>query len=79
MNTNTLILFGACAVAAFLLLKPNKAKADGGGVSDLVQEVLNASQPGDEAYGWTYYNNGVAISPTGDYYKNGVKVWGPTA
>lgn len=43
-----------------------------------VEEIPNAAQPGDEAYGWKYYSDGTAISPTGTYYYQGEQVWSPS-
>lgn len=34
--------------------------------------------PTDPGYGWSYYDSGVAISPSGDYYYNGDLVWSPS-
>lgn len=42
-------------------------------------EVSNTALPGQEGYGWKYYSDGTAISPEGDYYSNGIKVWSPSA
>ena len=78
MKSSHLILLAAVGVAAWILMKPKTAGAAGGNsVFDGVVEILNTSVPGQEAWGWTYYNNGVAISPDGSYYKNGVKIWSP--
>jgi len=79
MKTSHLILLGALGVAAWLVLKPKAASAAGRTTTtfDKVTEILNNSVPGEAAWGWTYYNNGVAIGPDGTYYKNGEKVWSP--
>ena len=45
--------------------------------SDFVSEIANTALPGQEGYGWSYYDNGTAISPTGEYYLNGELVWSP--
>lgn len=80
MKTSHLILLAGIGVAAWFLLRPKSAGAAGitfpTGL-DSVVEIPNLSVPGQEAWGWTYYNNGVAIGPDGTYYKNGVKVWSP--
>lgn len=39
--------------------------------------VPTASAPGDDAWGWTYYQNGIVIGADGAYYFNGKKVWSP--
>jgi hypothetical protein len=44
-----------------------------------VEEIPNAAQPGEEAYGWKYYSDGTAISPTGTYYYQGEQVWSPSS
>ena len=44
-----------------------------------VEEIPNAAQPGDEAYGWKYYSDGTAISPTNTYYYQGEQVWSPSS
>lgn len=41
--------------------------------------VANSALPGQDGWGWDYFDNGVAISPSGDYYLNGTKVWSPSA
>jgi hypothetical protein len=46
--------------------------------TDPVTEVGNTSLPGDEAYGWKYYSDGTAISPSGEYYYQGEEVWSPS-
>lgn len=46
--------------------------------SDSVTEVDNTALPGDEAYGWKYYSDGTAISPSGEYYYQGEEVWSPS-
>jgi len=76
-NNTTLILLAAAGAAAYLLLKSKPAS---GGTktrtnTDLVSEILNNDTPGQAGYGWRYFDNGVAISPNGIYYKNGVEVW----
>lgn len=79
MKASHLILLGALGVAAWLVLKPKAAGAVTriGNTFDGVTEILNNSVPGEAAWGWKYYNNGVAIGPDGTYYKNGEKVWSP--
>lgn len=49
--------------------------ASGGG---FVREIINDDLPGQPGYGWSYYENGTAISPNGTYYHQGVPVWSPT-
>jgi hypothetical protein len=80
MKTSHLILLAALGVGAWLLMRPRTAGAAGIRITpglDSVVEIPNLSVPGQEAWGWTYYNNGIAIGPDGSYYKNGAKVWSP--
>lgn len=42
-----------------------------------VSEITNTSLPGDEAYGWRYFDNGTVIDPTGNYYLDGELIWSP--
>lgn len=41
-------------------------------------QIENLALPGSDAWGWQYFTDGVAISPSGDYYLNGNKVWSPS-
>lgn len=43
-----------------------------------VTEIDNPTTPGQAGYGWKYYSDGTAISPQGEYYYQGEKVWGPS-
>lgn len=45
--------------------------------SDYVTEIPNTTNPGDIGYGWKYYSDGTAISPTGSYYYQGQSVYDP--
>lgn len=45
--------------------------------SSNVSLVENNALPGEEGYGWSYYDNGTAISPDGEYYFNGELIWSP--
>lgn len=44
-----------------------------------VQEISNTAGPGETGYGWRYFDNGTAISPAGEYYFEGTKVWSPSS
>lgn len=44
-----------------------------------VREIANDDLPGQAGYGWKYYGDGTAISPTGTYYQNGEAVWSPSS
>lgn len=44
-------------------------------------EIPNMAQPGEEGYGWQYYDTGdgnVSIDPSGNYYQNGELIWSPS-
>lgn len=45
------------------------------GGSPPVTEITNSALPGGEGWGWRYYSDGTAISPTGDYYYQGTLVY----
>jgi len=44
-----------------------------------VEEIANPAQPGQEGYGWRYFSDGTAISPTGDYFFDNQEVWSPSS
>jgi len=46
-----------------------------GGFDEQVTEIDNPAQEGEEGYGWRYFSDGTVISPEGDYYRDGVKVY----
>ena len=63
-------------------IKALYGKVSGGSQPDVSEytQFENTAMPGEEGYGWNYYSDpnsgqGVAISPTGDYYLNGELVW----
>lgn len=73
MKTAEIAVLAAAGVAVYLILKTAK----GGSAPAWVREVF--SQGGTPyANGWRYYDNGVAISPAGEYFHGGQKVWSPT-
>lgn len=43
-----------------------------------VTEITNTSGEGEPGYGWKYYSDGTAISPSGTYYFGGNEVWNPS-
>jgi hypothetical protein len=45
--------------------------------SEGAKEIVNNALPGQNGYGWKYYDNGTAISPDGKYYYQGNLVWSP--
>lgn len=44
---------------------------------DYVNMIFNQANPGDPGFGWSYYDNGTAIDPSGNYYFQGEQVWSP--
>lgn len=75
-QTGSIIAQGIGAVGAlFGLNKPTAAKPSG-----YVNALTNYSKtPGQAGYGWQYFDNGTSISPQGEYYFGGDKVWAPDA
>lgn len=39
--------------------------------------IFNDDTAGQPGYGWQYFTDGTAISPTGTYYHQGQPVWSP--
>jgi hypothetical protein len=86
MKTDEWLLVGAAGLLVFLFLR---ARPAGGTVQigepttlfndvvDSINEVLNSATQGQPGFGWRYFDNGVAISPEGQYYKNGALVYSP--
>lgn len=87
MKNDEWLIVGAAALFVFFLLRSRSVPAGQVSVGqpltlfntavEGVNKILNAANPGQPGYNWQYFDNGVAISPTGEYYKNGVKVWSP--
>lgn len=91
LEKNDLWIVAAAGLAVYLILRKPKGAVSVGEpvtlwgevtsavnqISSKISEVVNGALPGQPGYGWRYFDNGVAISPTGEYYKNGVKVWSP--
>lgn len=57
---------------------PNTAAGLNGGGTVPVTQIGNTALPGDYGWGWQYFSDGTAISPQGEYYLNGDKVWSPS-
>lgn len=79
MKTEDIAVLGAAAVAVYLILKGNKATTStttrgSTGVRDWVGEIFSSAGT-PYSNGWRYFENGVAISPNGDYYQGGQLVW----
>lgn len=74
MKQNELIILG---IAAAALLVVTKAKATGKTFTqtakDMTTEILNNGQR--YGNGWRYFSDGTAISPEGDYYRDGAMIW----
>lgn len=41
------------------------------------QRIYNDDTAGQPGYGWQYFTDGTAISPTGTYYYEGQPIWSP--
>lgn len=92
MKQDTLIIIAAAAAGLYAISKMVKPGATirpptgGGTASSLngggtvpITEINNTALPGQQGWGWTYYSDGTAISPAGEYYYNGQRVWSPGA
>lgn len=81
MKTQEIAVLAAAAAAVYLIWNSQKKTSAGtvtrpSSVDGYVNEIFNSGgTPYDN--GWRYYDNGVAISPDGVYYKNGAQVWSP--
>lgn len=74
MKTEEMIALALAGIALWMVLQSRKVSAAS---ADFVNEIANASQPGDDAYGWQYFTNGVVIDPAGAYWKDSRIVWAP--
>lgn len=92
MNKDTLVILVAAAAGLYAISKmikpaggmrpPNgsgTASSLNGGGSVPVTAINNTALPGQTGYGWQYFSDGTAISPSGQYYFNGQLVWSPAA
>jgi hypothetical protein len=54
-------------------------KAFGSGDKPTTDALIDTSniKPGEEGFGWQYFNNGVSISPEGNYYQGGNLIYSP--
>lgn len=79
MKNQELMVLGLAGVAVFLIVKSTKKTApmDTGKPNkpaDWVSEIFDgAGKQFDNA--WRYFDNGVAIDPSGNYYQNGQMVY----
>lgn len=92
MKQDTIIIIAAAAAGLFAIsrmvkpgstMRPPNGSGTAGSLNNggnvPITEINNTALPGQQGYGWSYYSDGTAISPTGDYYYNGQRVWSPGA
>jgi len=91
MKTETLLSVVALSVLAFVAFRVSRSALPGqrANVTGDMRKypatyadgypslIAYAAQPGDAAWGWQYFTDGVAIGPDGSYYKNDALVWSP--
>lgn len=83
MKQSDLIVLGLAGLAVYMIWQSQKPKTTTGtgtssspraGLDTFVDEIFNGSgRPFDN--GWRYFENGVAIDPSGNYYRDGQMVW----
>lgn len=89
MNKNTLLILAAAGLGLYYVTKMTRPKITATGAASLnnggnvpaqnfTKAIFNTALPGQEGWGWQYFNDGTAIGPDGSYYTNGQKVWSPT-
>lgn len=79
MNANNVLTLVAMAALGFVAYKafktqPPRARTYAEGDTS---QIANSASPGDAAWGWSYFSDGVSIGPDGSYYKGSNKVWSP--
>lgn len=72
-----LAVAAAVVAVGYFVSRKGAAPAIGGTQIKSPETILNGADPGEPGWGWSYYTNGVAISPEGVYYLNGQPVWKP--
>ena len=77
MKQGEMIALGLAGLAVYLIWQSQKPKTSTGTASkpaDWVAEILGT---GGQRYGngWRYFDNGVAIDPSGNYYQGGQMVY----
>ena len=82
MKQSDLIVLGLAGLAVYMIVRSRGTTQAAGTTTtqrprDWVTEIANTVLPGQTGYGWRSVDNGTAISPTGDYYFHGEKIWTP--
>lgn len=79
MKNTEMIVLGLAGLAVYMILQSQKrsgptdtGKPNTG--TGWVGEIFDLGGKG-YANGWRYFDNGVAIDPSGNYYQNGAMVW----
>jgi len=90
MKSDTLLIAGAAAAGLFLVYKMTRtAPGTATGIGILAPStgtaqtlnnngtvsIPNTALPGQPGWAWQNFTDGTSISPSGDYYMNGVLVW----
>lgn len=93
MKQDTLIIIAAAGIGLYAIAKmikpagatirPPTGSGTAGALNNYgnapVTQIANSALPGQTGWAWTYYSDGTAISPEGQYYLNGQLVWSPAA
>lgn len=92
MKPDTLIIIAAAGIGLYAIAKmikpsggvrPPTGSGTAGALNNYgnapVTQISNSALPGQHGWAWTYYSDGTAISPDGQYYLNGQLVWSPAA
>lgn len=77
MKQNEIIVLGLAGLAVYLIWQSQQAKTTGKTAAkpaDWVGEILG-SDGKVFGNGWRYFDNGVAIDPSGNYYQGGQMVY----
>lgn len=84
MNKNDILTIVAGAVLAYVAYKTLTGKKSGSTAVAGIRpasngatatEIMNNADPTEPGWGWKYYTDGTAISPAGDYYRQGQLIW----
>lgn len=78
MKQTEMIVLGLAGLAVYLIYRSQQpAKTvvpQNGKPADFVDEIFGLGGARFDN-GWRYFENGVAIDPSGNYYQNGQMVW----